>query len=287
MITAYRSSAETRAGDLVEHVRVHLQRRDDDLRRGVLQRLRELAGVLVDLLHHARRVVELVDRPLQLPVEHDPVGDHDDLVEHRLGWRRRTGSTAGARATRSCSTSPTRPNARPGSSAPPRAPARPRPSSAPRATDETAGRSAAQCAGCPWARFRSGRACTAAGSPASCPAARSAPKDKKQHNLAPNGAGFPAPPEFPAPADPTLNGRNSVSRPAQPRRDERLVGVHREVHQRPPGEEQVVRVPPPVLGDRVVLGVLPGLRVLQLHGSDRQPVDEERQVHRLRTRPAR
>ncbi|MGH3280532.1 MAG: NAD-dependent epimerase/dehydratase family protein [Trebonia sp.] len=39
---------------------------------------------LVDLLHHARRVVELVDRPLQLPVEHLPVGDHDDLVEHLL-----------------------------------------------------------------------------------------------------------------------------------------------------------------------------------------------------------
>ena len=44
----------------------------------------ELRRVLVDPLHHARRVVELVDRPLQLLVEHGPVGDHDDLVEHLL-----------------------------------------------------------------------------------------------------------------------------------------------------------------------------------------------------------
>ena len=54
MITAYRLLAQPRVGDLVEHVRVHLQRADDDLRRGVFERLRELSGVHVDLLHHAR-----------------------------------------------------------------------------------------------------------------------------------------------------------------------------------------------------------------------------------------
>ena len=47
----------------------------------------------------------------------------------------------------------------------------------------------------------------------------------------------------------------------------------------PLGEKQVVRIPPPVLLDRVDLRTLPGHRILQLRRRDRQPVYEERQVH--------
>ena len=38
--------------------------------------------MLLDPLDHAVGVLELVDRVLQLPVQHHPVGDHHDLVEH-------------------------------------------------------------------------------------------------------------------------------------------------------------------------------------------------------------
>ena len=70
------------------------------------------------------------------------------------------------------------------------------------------------------------------------------------------------------------------SPPPQPRRDEGPVGIDREVHQRPLGEEQVVRIPvSPVLPDRV-LDALPGIGVFQLHGGNGKPVDEERHVHR-------
>ena len=60
-----------------------LQRGDDDGHR-VLQRLGELPRALVDLLHHAALVLELVDRVLQLLVEHHAVGDHDHAVEDPL-----------------------------------------------------------------------------------------------------------------------------------------------------------------------------------------------------------
>ena len=58
-----------------------LQRGDDDRRRA-LQRLRELARILVDLAHHAALVLELVDGVLQLLIEHHAVGHHDHAVEH-------------------------------------------------------------------------------------------------------------------------------------------------------------------------------------------------------------
>ena len=60
-----------------------LQRRDDDL-RAVGERLRELLRVLVDGLHHALGVLDLVDGVLQLAVEDAPVGDDDDAVEDLL-----------------------------------------------------------------------------------------------------------------------------------------------------------------------------------------------------------
>jgi hypothetical protein len=68
--------------DVLHHVRELLDGGDDDAGPLPRQRLGELLGVLVDLLDDAVRVLELVDRLLQLPVEHEPVGDHDDLVEH-------------------------------------------------------------------------------------------------------------------------------------------------------------------------------------------------------------
>ena len=73
--------------------------------------------VLVDPHHDAVGVLELVDRVLQLAVEHHPVGDHHDLVEHLRRRPRRAATRAGAPARRSCSTCPTRPSAGRGSRA--------------------------------------------------------------------------------------------------------------------------------------------------------------------------
>ena len=53
---------------------------DDDSRPG-LDGLAELLGVLVDLLHNARYMVELVDSVLQLAVQHPAVSDDDDGLE--------------------------------------------------------------------------------------------------------------------------------------------------------------------------------------------------------------
>ena len=61
-----------------------LLQRGDDHRHRVLQRLGQLPRALVDLLHHAALVLELVDRVLQLLVEHHPVGHHDHAVEDPL-----------------------------------------------------------------------------------------------------------------------------------------------------------------------------------------------------------
>ena len=53
---------------------------NDDSRPG-LDGLAELLGVLVDLLHYARYMVELVDSVLQLAVQHPAVSDDDDGLE--------------------------------------------------------------------------------------------------------------------------------------------------------------------------------------------------------------
>jgi hypothetical protein len=55
-------------------------RHDDRLAR--LERLLELAGGLVDVLHHAERLLELTHGGLELPVEHAPIGDYHDRVEY-------------------------------------------------------------------------------------------------------------------------------------------------------------------------------------------------------------
>ncbi len=68
--------------DVVEHPRELLQRGDDHPGLLAGQRRRQLGRRLVDALHHAVGVLELVDRVLQLAVEHHPVGDDHHLVEH-------------------------------------------------------------------------------------------------------------------------------------------------------------------------------------------------------------
>ncbi|KFB74180.1 MAG: hypothetical protein AW09_000540 [Candidatus Accumulibacter phosphatis] len=70
-------------GQLPGHERKLLQRGDDDRHAG-FQRLGELARILVDLLHHALAVVELVNGVLQLTVQHHPVGDDHHAVEQPL-----------------------------------------------------------------------------------------------------------------------------------------------------------------------------------------------------------
>ena len=67
--------------DVAHHERELLDGGDDDPGPLTGERLGKLLGVLVDLLDDAVGVLELVDRLLQLPVEHEPVGDDDDLVE--------------------------------------------------------------------------------------------------------------------------------------------------------------------------------------------------------------
>ena len=57
-----------------------LQRRDDD-RHAAREGPGELARTLVDLPHDAAPVLELMNRVLQLPVEHHAVGHHDHAVE--------------------------------------------------------------------------------------------------------------------------------------------------------------------------------------------------------------
>jgi hypothetical protein len=79
-----REAALSEVGDLVEDERELLQGRDDDPALLARQGHCELGAVLVDSGHDARRVLELVDRFLELTVEDHPVGDDDDLVEDGL-----------------------------------------------------------------------------------------------------------------------------------------------------------------------------------------------------------
>ena len=73
-----------------------LQRGDDDLGGGVLQRRAQLLGVAVDAPEHPANVVQAADGGLQLLVQHPAVGDDDDLVEH-LGVRPQPGGHRGRR----------------------------------------------------------------------------------------------------------------------------------------------------------------------------------------------
>ena len=53
----------------------------DDHRHRILKRFCELTRALVDPLHDAAPVFKLVDRVLELLIEHHAIGDHDDAVE--------------------------------------------------------------------------------------------------------------------------------------------------------------------------------------------------------------
>ena len=83
MALAAFSALLAQLGQLPGHERELLQRGDDDRHAG-FQRLGELAGILVDLLHHALTVVELVDGILQLTIQHHAVGDDHHAVEQPL-----------------------------------------------------------------------------------------------------------------------------------------------------------------------------------------------------------
>ena len=77
-----REPALPELGDLVQDERELLERRDDDPALLARQSVgRKLRAVLVDPGDDARRVLELVDRLLELAVEDHPVGDDDHLVE--------------------------------------------------------------------------------------------------------------------------------------------------------------------------------------------------------------
>jgi hypothetical protein len=82
LVDDHRVPAFGQVADLVQDERELLQRGDDDPGLFPGQGLGELPGVLVDPRDHAAGVLELVDRVLQLAVQHQPVGDHDHLVEH-------------------------------------------------------------------------------------------------------------------------------------------------------------------------------------------------------------
>ena len=66
--------------DLLGDDRKLLQRGDDD-RTTRFEGLAELAGGLVDVLHHAEGLLELPDGLLQLAVEHASIGHHHDRIE--------------------------------------------------------------------------------------------------------------------------------------------------------------------------------------------------------------
>ena len=69
--------------DLLRHKGELLQSRDDD-RHACPERPGVLGGVHVDLLDHSLFVFDLVDRVLELLVEHQAVGNDDDRIEDLL-----------------------------------------------------------------------------------------------------------------------------------------------------------------------------------------------------------
>ena len=94
----------------------------------------------------------------------------------------------------------------------------------------------------------------------------------------PGSNGLPAPPS----SEPRLNGRNCVAAPASFVVIATRSGSTAKCTTRAPGERDVLRVAvAPVLRDRV-LDALARERVLQLSCRDRNPVEEEREVDRLR-----
>ena len=69
--------------DLTRDHRKLLQCGDDD-RLSRLQGVTQFARGGIDVLHHAERLLELTHGGLQLTIEHAPVGDHHDGIEHAM-----------------------------------------------------------------------------------------------------------------------------------------------------------------------------------------------------------
>ncbi|CAO5241429.1 hypothetical protein FAGKG844_20168 [Frankia sp. AgKG'84/4] len=274
--------AETLARDLVEDERVLLQRRDDDLRRRVRQRGRELTRILVDLLDDPGRVVELVDRVLELLVEHEPVGDDDDLVEHLLVVHVEQGRQAvrqpgdRVRLARAC-----------------------------RVLHQVVlagavllGVANHRLDGVPLVVAREDPSPLVDAPLRALLLVLGVDVHEPLQHLQPV---VPTPDLLPQVGDPIgafpglrVAGGSRLPRAVgaqierqepgvgarQPGRDERPVRIDGEVHQGTLREEQLLRIPPPVLRDRI-LGCLPGHPILQLDGRHRQPVHEQRQVDGL------
>ena len=78
----HREPLAGKRSDLLGDHRELLERRDDDPLAGFQGRA-ELLRILVDLLDHPERLLELGDRALKLAVEHAAIRDDDDGVEHR------------------------------------------------------------------------------------------------------------------------------------------------------------------------------------------------------------
>jgi len=72
-----------KVSDLLGDERKLLERGDDD-GGTCFEGLGKLRRVLVNLLHDALLVVELVNRVLKLAVENETVGDDDDRIENLL-----------------------------------------------------------------------------------------------------------------------------------------------------------------------------------------------------------
>src|SRR5205823_3775529 len=77
-----RESLSRYLGQLTHKAKL-LEGGDDNL-VPALQCFHELPRVAVDLRYRALNLLELLDRILQLPVQHLSIGDDDDAVEDRL-----------------------------------------------------------------------------------------------------------------------------------------------------------------------------------------------------------
>ncbi len=260
--------------DLVEDEGALLQSGDDDPRLLTGERRRELAGMLVDPLHHAVDMLELVDGLLELAVQDDSVGDHHDLVEHlpvRLVMQGR------------------QPVAKPRDRVRlpragrvlhqvvlPGALGASHPLQAEHAVPLVVTREDRRRLPDPLLRLLGVHE----------PGEEVQPCVPLPHLLPQVGGRMPVGIRRVAgpPAVATVERQEARGRPFQPRGHRDPLCVDREVHDRPLAQRHVPGVPvPPVLGDRV-LDVLPGELVLQLGRGYWNAIDEEHEVER-RVRP--
>jgi hypothetical protein len=77
------------------------------------------------------------------------------------------------------------------------------------------------------------------------------PKIKNRIINMPNGPGVCRPAGPSCPVGPDVERQELGIGPLEPRSDECPVRIHREMHERPLGEEKIVRIPPPVATGRM------------------------------------